>query len=129
VALLAVALLCGVTWVAAHGASKDSPTAFVTDIRGQIVAIDPAQPEPIGKGASFRGWSRGTSRTGSLYVSEAYRSAATKIPLAVEVAASVLDGPQCSGNLVVLWMHEFVRSVTDGDTASGGTFEAARCSR
>jgi hypothetical protein len=57
--------------------SQDSPSAFVADTRGRIVALYPIQPELIGQGFGFRDWFRGASSTGKPYVSEAYRTAAS----------------------------------------------------
>ena len=100
--------------------SKDSPAAFVTDLRGRTVVLYPAQPELIGKDFSFRDWFRGVSTTGAPYVSSGYRSAAAGHPLVVGVAAPVLAGARRVGYVIVLWQLDSVRSVVDGSKRDDG---------
>jgi diguanylate cyclase (GGDEF)-like protein/PAS domain S-box-containing protein len=100
--------------------TKNSPSAFVTDTRGRIVACYPLQPDLIGQDFSFRDWFKGVSRTGRPYVSEAYRTAATGHPLVVGVAAPVFDGSRRVGVVTVLWQLDSVRQVSQGARADDG---------
>jgi diguanylate cyclase (GGDEF)-like protein/PAS domain S-box-containing protein len=101
-------------------ASKVSPAAFVTDLRGRTVALYPDQPELIGKDFSFRDWFHGVSRSGAPYVSSGYRSAAAGNPLVVGVAAPVLDGTRRVGYVTVLWTLDSLRSVVEGAQRDDG---------
>jgi len=78
--------------------SKDSPTSFVSDLQGRIVAIYPPQPEIIGDDFSFRDWFKGALRTNEPYVSEAYRTAATGHPMVVGVSTPCSRSPDPSGS-------------------------------
>jgi len=100
--------------------SKDSPSAFVTDIRGRIVALYPAQSDLIGQDFAYRDWFKGVSRTGKPYVSEAYRTASNGHPLVVGVAAPVLSGFRRVGVVTVLWQLASVRQVSQGARADDG---------
>jgi diguanylate cyclase (GGDEF)-like protein/PAS domain S-box-containing protein len=100
--------------------STGSPSAFVTDLRGRIVALYPSQPELVGQDFAFRDWFKGVSRTGKPYVSEAYRTAARGHPLVVGVAAPVLDGSRRVGVVTVLWQLESVRQLSQGARADDG---------
>ena len=92
--------------------SKDSPSVFVADTRGRIVAIYPAQPELIGKDFSFRDWFQGVARTGRPYVSAAYGSAVNGHPTVVGVVSPVLERSRRLGYVAVLWQLESIRSVS-----------------
>jgi diguanylate cyclase (GGDEF)-like protein/PAS domain S-box-containing protein len=100
--------------------SKDSPSAFVTDISGRIVALHPSQPALIGQDFAFRDWFKGVTRTGKPYVSEAYRTAATGHPLVVAVAAPVRGVSGRLGYVAVLWQLDSVRALSQGARADDG---------
>ena len=100
--------------------SKSSPSAFVTDNRGRIVALYPSARELIGADFSYRDWFRGAARTGMPYVSEAYRTAAAGHPMVVGVAAPVLDGSRRVGYITLLWQLDSVRSVSEGSRKDDG---------
>jgi len=100
--------------------SKGSPSVFMTDRLGRLVALYPAQPELIGRSFAFRDWFKGVSRTGRPYVSQAYRTLAKGHPLVVAVATPVLDGSRRVGYLAVLWQLDSVRSVSQGARADDG---------
>ena len=65
--------------------------AFLARPDGRLVAISPATPAIIGKDFSFRDWYRGATRSGRVYVSEAYISQAAGNPIVVAVATVVGD--------------------------------------
>src|SRR5665647_730813 len=100
--------------------SKNSPAAFLSDAQGRIVATFPAQPGLLGKDFSYRDWFQGASRTGKPYVSAAYRSAATGLPLVVGVAAPVLNGSRRVGYVTLLWQLDSVRAVAEGSRRDDG---------
>jgi diguanylate cyclase (GGDEF)-like protein/PAS domain S-box-containing protein len=100
--------------------SKSSPLAFVTDTRGRLTALYPAQPGLVGQKFAFRDWFKGVSATGKPYVSQAYRTVATGHPLVVAVAAPVLDGSRRVGYIAVLWQLDSVRAVSQGARADDG---------
>jgi diguanylate cyclase (GGDEF)-like protein/PAS domain S-box-containing protein len=100
--------------------SKDSPSAFVTDTRGRIVAFYPSQPDIVGRDFSFRDWFAGAVRTGKPYVSEAYRTAATGHPMVVGVATPVLNGSRHVGFITVLWQLDSLRKLSQGARADDG---------
>lgn len=102
------------------GRSKDSPSAFVTDLRGRLVALSPAQPELIGRDFSFRDWFQGVSRTGRPYVSTGFRTAATGNPLVVAVSSPVSDGSRRVGYLTLLWQLESIQDVATGARRDDG---------
>jgi PAS domain S-box-containing protein len=93
---------------------QDAPAAFVSDLRGRIVASYPVEPELIGKDFSFRDWFRGVSRTGRPYVSSAFSSAMKGHPLVVGVAAPVIDRSRRVGYVTILWPLDSVRAVAEG---------------
>jgi len=99
---------------------KGSPAAAVVDTRGRIVAIYPIQPGLIGKDFSFRDWFQGAARTGTPYVSAAYRTAATGHPLVVGVAAPVLDESRRIGYVLLIWQLSSVRLVAEGSRRDDG---------
>lgn len=102
--------------------SKDSPAAFVSDLRGRLVVFYPAQPELIGQNFSFRDWFKGVSATGRPYVSSGYRSARAGHPLVVAVATPVFDGSRRVGYVTVLWQLDSVREVSVGARQDNGVF-------
>lgn len=59
------------------------------DPAGRLLAISPSAPDLIGQDFSHRDWYRGVVRTGRVYVSEAFQTAAPGQPLVVGIAAPV----------------------------------------
>jgi PAS domain S-box-containing protein len=100
--------------------ADDSPAAFVTDLRGRVVAVYPAQPELVGADFSFRDWFKGVSATGQPYLSDAYRSAANGQPLVVAVAVPVQVAARRVGYLTVLWPLESVGALAEGSERDDG---------
>jgi signal transduction histidine kinase/DNA-binding response OmpR family regulator len=68
-------------------------TAFVAEPDGTLIDIVPATPSVVGKNYSYRDWFTGLERSGTTYVSEAYRTQATGRGLVVAVATYVRAGP------------------------------------
>jgi signal transduction histidine kinase/DNA-binding response OmpR family regulator len=68
-------------------------TAFVADPDGTLIDVVPATPSVVGKNYSYRDWYTGLERSGTTYVSEAYRTQATGRGLVVAVATYVRAGP------------------------------------
>jgi signal transduction histidine kinase/CheY-like chemotaxis protein len=64
-------------------------TTFFAGADGRLIDIVPPTPEIVGKDFSFRDWYKGVQRTGTAYVSEAYKTQAAGRPLVVAVAAPV----------------------------------------
>lgn len=107
-----LAALQGQLQILAH--SKRAPTAFTSDLAGRAVAIYPPSPALIGKDFSFRDWYIGVRRTGTAYVSSAYRTVVAGRPLVVAVAAPVRAGTRTVGYLTVTWELSSVRAVAEG---------------
>jgi diguanylate cyclase (GGDEF)-like protein/PAS domain S-box-containing protein len=99
---------------------KSSPSACLADLQGRILACYPHQPATIGESYAFRDWFKGVSQTGKPYVSEAFRTSAPGHPLAVGVAAPVLDGSRRVGVVAVSWLLESVRQLSQGARADDG---------
>ncbi|MGB8651453.1 MAG: EAL domain-containing protein [Mycobacteriales bacterium] len=99
---------------------QGSPSTSVTDLRGHLVARYPAQPTMIGQDLSYRDWFKGVSRTGRMYVSESYRSTAPGSPLAVAVAAPVMDRDRRVGYLTALWPLASIHALARGAHEDGG---------
>ena len=72
-----------------EGNRPEIVTAFVSDAAGTLLSIEPPTPAIIGQSFAFRDWYKGVTRTGDVYVSEAYQSQATGNPIVVGVAAPV----------------------------------------
>jgi diguanylate cyclase (GGDEF)-like protein/PAS domain S-box-containing protein len=99
---------------------KAAPVAFVTDLRGRVVATYPSEDRLEGRTFSYRDWFKGVSRGDVPYVSSAYRTAATGHPLVVGVASPVLVRGRRVGYLVLTWQLESVRSTADGARRDDG---------
>ena len=63
----------------------------VYSMDGTMRAIDPPQPELVGKNYGFRDWYKGVSRSWKPYVSEVYRTAVAPRDLVVAVAVPICD--------------------------------------
>jgi signal transduction histidine kinase/CheY-like chemotaxis protein len=68
-------------------------TAFVAEPDGTLIDIVPATPAIVGKNYRYRDWFKGLERSGTTYVSEAYRTHAAGTGLVVAVATYVRAGP------------------------------------
>jgi len=62
---------------------------FLTDARGVLLDLEPADPALAGKSFAFRDWYRGAVRTTGPYVSEAYQSSALGRPFVIATSVAL----------------------------------------
>lgn len=72
-----------------YGLRNDITLAFVTDGAGALVSVTPETPSIVGQSFAFRDWYRGAVTSGSVYVSEAYETAASGHAFVVSAAAPI----------------------------------------
>ncbi|HEU0102162.1 MAG TPA: response regulator [Mycobacteriales bacterium] len=99
--------------VSLQASHPDLTSAWVLDVRGALVSVQPADPASLGRDFSFRDYYKGAVGSDAAFVSPAFTAVTAGSPRAVGVSAAVRDEGRLVGVVTVGYRLDAISAFSD----------------